>query len=264
MADKHAAGTFCWVDLMTSDRDAGGKFYSDVLGWSYQETPMPGDMPGTYKMIQNADAALGGMNNISDEQKSMGVPPHWNAYVAVDNVDATVAKCKELGGKAMMEGFDIPDTGRMAVLADPTGATFSIWQNTSQHAGSGQTLGTVGAPCWAELVTDNIDAAGSFYSALFDWAPEASKIPDVKYTTFKRGETSAAGMLAKSEQMGPMPNAWVVYWLVADCDETVKKIEANGGKTFFPPRDIPSVGRFTWMADPQGAVSGVIKMEMGG
>ena len=67
------------------------------------------------------------------DEKQMGVPPHWNSYVTVANVDEAAKKAQSLGGKVLAPPFDVMDAGRMAVLQDPTGAVFQVWQAETQH-----------------------------------------------------------------------------------------------------------------------------------
>ncbi len=119
------AGQHCWLDLMTSDLEGAKGFYGELLGWGFKEAPMPGGAPGVYTMATLGDGELGGLSEINAEQKAMGMPPNWSVYTLVKDVDTTTAAAKEAGGGAMVEPFDIPDTGRMAVLAGPGGGNIA-------------------------------------------------------------------------------------------------------------------------------------------
>ena len=105
------------------------------------------------------------------EEQQMGVPPHWNAYVTVANVDEAAKKAESLGAKVLAPPFDVMDYGRMAVLQDPTGAVFQVWQ-AKTHIGA-QILNEPGALCWTELSTRDTKAAEAFYTKLFGWTREA-------------------------------------------------------------------------------------------
>jgi predicted enzyme related to lactoylglutathione lyase len=113
-------GLFVWYEHLTRDVQAAIAFYSDVVGWKTQ----PFGEGGDYIMWVGSQGPLGGVMTLPDEAAKMGAPPHWTAYVEVDDVDATVALTKKLGGKVWKESTDIPDVGRFAVIADPQGASF--------------------------------------------------------------------------------------------------------------------------------------------
>ena len=114
------AGAFSWNELMTTDPAAAAAFYSALFGWSVKE--MGAEMGG-YRVVNVGDTGVGGIMKCPEGQP---IPPHWGAYVTVDNVEQTIAKCNELGGKVMMPPTDIPNVGRMAVLQDPQGAVVSV------------------------------------------------------------------------------------------------------------------------------------------
>ena len=115
------------------------------------------------------------------------------------------------------------------------------------------------ALCWNELYTRDAARARTFYTGLFGWR---TKEDPGGYTEWQRGETSVGGMLAIQPEWGPMPPHWLPYFAVDDCDATVAKVGQLGGSTMMPPRDIPKVGRFAIVRDPQGAAFAVIKVVM--
>ncbi len=114
-------GAFSWCELMTTDAAAAEAFYNRVFGWVLEDTPIP-DMP--YKTIKVGDRQVGGMMPIPPGAQTM--PPAWGLYITVDDVEASVKLVEELGGKVLMPPIDIPDVGRMSVVQDPQGASFSI------------------------------------------------------------------------------------------------------------------------------------------
>jgi predicted enzyme related to lactoylglutathione lyase len=113
-------GTFYWNELMTRDVDGAKKFYADTLGWSYDAMPMPGG-GGTYWLAMMDGEPVGGILDISAPDFGQ-VPESWMSYIAVDDVDARVAKAVKAGAKLMKPVFDVPGVGRIAILMQPDGA----------------------------------------------------------------------------------------------------------------------------------------------
>jgi predicted enzyme related to lactoylglutathione lyase len=111
-------GNFCWNELMTRDADKAKKFYGGSIGWTFDAMPMPN---GTYWVAKMGDTAVGGIFPMSGPDFE-GVPEHWMAYLAVDDVDARLKKAVAAGAKVMREPFDIPTVGRIAILQEPGGA----------------------------------------------------------------------------------------------------------------------------------------------
>jgi len=133
MVDKHAPGSFCWAELGTTDSKAAKAFYGALFGWTPNDNPMGPDQ--VYTMLEIGGKAVGAMYQLDKNMREMGIPPHWMLYVAVANTDETAARVPALGGKVMKEPFDVFDAGRMAVIQDPTGAVFCLWQaNISERS----------------------------------------------------------------------------------------------------------------------------------
>src|ERR1700676_1881559 len=163
--DKHAPGDFCWIELATTDQNAAKKFYSSLFGWVANDMPMGPDSFYTIFRLQAKDCAAG--YTMGADERGQGVPSHWNLYIAVDNADAAADKAASLGAKVLAPAFDVFDAGRMAVLEDPTGAIFTVWQAT-RNTGIG-IIGEPGAFCWADLSTSDTGRAQKFYADLFGW-----------------------------------------------------------------------------------------------
>jgi uncharacterized protein len=250
---EHAPGTFCWIELATTDGPAAKKFYSELFGWEGQDNPIGPGM--VYTMLKLDGKDVGALYQKGDEMKQ--VPTHWASYIAVTSADETAAKAKSLGGTVVQEPFDVMEHGRMAVIADPTGAHFCIWQ-PKQHKGVGiknenNTL------CWNELLTNDTERAKDFYTKLFGWKSKTDA-GETPYTEWINGEDHIGGMMQIQPFMGPMPPNWGIYIAVDDCDGKVAKAQSLGARTYVPPTDIPNVGRFAVLADPQGAVFNIIKL----
>jgi hypothetical protein len=255
---QHAPGTFCWPEITAVDQNEAKKFYSTLFGWTYNDTPMGPDA-GVYTIFQKDGKDCAALTQMSQPMRGQGVPPHWGSYVAVADVDESTKKAVTLGATAMMEPFDVMQSGRMSVLRDPAGAVISLWQGRDTIGV--QILDEPGALAWTELLTTDTDKALAFYSKLFNWKIAEMTMGPMTYTIFKRPDgAQAGGMMAAPAEM-QMPSNWLSYIQVENCDATVAKAKELGGKVFVEPNDVPAVGRFAVLADSQGAMFGVYQPE---
>lgn len=253
----HAPGTFCWIDLSTTDAEAAKKFYTELFGWTVTDVPAG---EGTYTMLQKDGNLVGALYQQNPQQAAMKAPSHWLSYVSVVNVDDTARKAQELGANVVMSPMDVMDVGRMAVIQDPTKAMIAFWQ-PGKHIGA-QMVGQPGSLVWNELMTDDTGKAETFYKRLLGWNPEKQNMGGMDYTVFKNGDKGAGGMMETSGDWKSVPPHWLVYFAVDDCDGRTKKANDMGATTVVPAMDIPTVGRFSVVADPQGAMFGMLKPEM--
>ena len=255
---SYAPGTFCWVELGTTDGEAAKKFYTELFGWDFTDNPIGPDM--VYTMLKLNGKDVGALYKMTPEMTTQGIPPHWLSYVSVTSADETATKAKEAGGTVTKDPFDVFTVGRMAVIQDPTGATFALWQ-----AGTHKGAGVVNVPnsfCWNELATTDTEKAGDFYTKLFGWGKKVQQMGPMTYTSFTNGDRPAGGMYKPTPEMGNIPPHWLVYFAVDDTDAKVKKAQELGAKTIAPPVDIPDTGRFAILQDPQGAAFAIIKLTM--
>jgi predicted enzyme related to lactoylglutathione lyase len=252
--DSHAVGSFCWFELGTTDQNAAKTFYSSLFGWAPNDSPMgQGHVYTTFSLDSRPCAAA---YTITPEMSQQGVPPHWMIYVAVDRADDTASKATELGGKVVMAPFDVMDLGRMAVIQDPAGATFSIWQAKSVK-GTGIT-GEPGTFCWGELSTSDVPGAQAFYSGLFGWKIAPGQI-DESYLHVENGSAMIGGIPPSKYRNPNVPPHWVSYFFVTDCDATATKAKELGANILFGPETMEKVGRLAYIADPQGAVFAIFQ-----
>lgn len=253
--DKFAPGSFCWAEMGTKDVPAAKKFYGELLGWSFDDVPMGPGAVYTMAKVKGLDVCA--MYTQQAEQKD--VPPNWATYVAVENVDAAVKKATDLGAKVIAPAFDVMESGRMAVLQDPTGAFVSLWQG-KKHLGA-SLVGEPSAMCWNELWTRDTDAATKFYSGLFGWKTKVGDNDPMQYIHLQLGTQDIGGMMKMTPDMGHAPPNWLVYFAVADVKASAAKATAMGAKTFVPPMHIPGTGTFSVIGDPQGAVFAIFTSE---
>ena len=257
---KHEIGMFSWADLATSDSEAAGAFYKQILGWTSNDMPTD-DQGGVYSMLLKDGKDAAALYDMGPAMKEQGVPPHWTAYFTVANADETAAKAKGLGATLLQEPMDVFNAGRMAVIRDPEGASFAIWQ-PKENIGA-EVFGEPGALVWSELYTNDPNAQASFYNQLFGWtALDATASAGNPYVLFQQGGGEVAGMIKIPEEWGAVPPNWSVYFGVDDCDGTVEKAVKLGGSLTMPAADIPNIGRFALLSDPQGAHFYILQMAM--
>lgn len=247
--DKHAPGSFCWIELATTDQNAAKQFYTSLFGWTVEDFPMGPE--GSYSMFSLQGRTAGAAYTLRADDRQQGVPPHWMLYIDTDDADDSVQRTVSAGGKALSPAFDVMTFGRMAALQDPTGAIFSVWQPKS-HIGTGIT-GVDGTLCWADLMTGDAEAAKKFYSAVFGWQLTPGEKDPSGYLHIKNGEQYIGGVPPGALRPG-MHAHWLAYFLVSDCDASTTKATQLGAKVYMPPTSMEGVGRWSVIADPQGAV----------
>jgi predicted enzyme related to lactoylglutathione lyase len=253
----HAIGTFCWPELSTSDPLAAKKFYSTMFGWQTKDTDM--GPQGVYTIFTLDGKDVSACYKMDAKQAQTGMPPYWGTYISVENADAAVAKAKTLGGTVMMEPFDVMEHGRMAVITDPQGATFCVWQAKTnigvQVHGEPNSLG------WTQLNAKDTGVAKKFYTELIGWKVQEDAMPGEmgggSYTTWLKADGPAGGMMAMPPG-APAPSHWLPYFAVTNVDTSAQNAGSLGAKTYVPPTDIPGTGRFAVLADPQGATFAVV------
>ncbi len=256
--EKHAHGCFCWPELSTTDSKGAKEFYSGLFGWASEDMPMGPDSVYTVLKLQGLE--LGAMYEMEAARREMKIPPHWLLYVSVDDVDAITAKARELGAEVLAGPLDVSTAGRMTMFRDPQGAALAAWQ-ANENIGA-RLAGVAGTLCWAELATNDVGASKSFYTALFGWAAKASNMPGMPYTEWMAGGQPAGGMIEMDEKWQGVPPHWMPYFQVDDCDASAEKAKQLGGNVCVPPTDIPGVGRFAVLNDPQGAFFSIVRLNM--
>jgi predicted enzyme related to lactoylglutathione lyase len=253
--DQHPAGSFCWIELHASDQNAAKSFYSSLFGWEAHDMPMGPDDFYTMFKLQGRDAAAG--CTLRPDERSQSVPPYWMIYITVDKVDAAVTKAQQLGGKILAPAFDVMDAGRMAVIQDPTGAVFCPWQpNKSNGIGIAHVAGTL---CWADLSTPDPKRAADFYSGLLGWQFITDPKDPSGYLHIKNGEHFIGGIPPAASRQPGVPPHWLAYFSVDDVDASAAKAKQMGANLYLAPMTMEGVGRFSVIADPQGAVFAIFK-----
>ena len=283
--DGYPAGVPCWVDTGQPDPEAAVEFYGGLFGWEFEDR-MPADSPGRYFVAQlrGRDVAA-----VGSQPEQAPPTPGWNTYVWVDSADDTTAKVKAAGGNALMEPFDVLDAGRMAVLTDPEGAVFCVWQ-AKEHKGA-QLVNEPGTWNFSELNTRDPEGAKAFYGTVFGWEAETldygegqttmwrlpgygdfleRRDPDLRRRMAADGapegfEDAVAWLIPMTSDQYPddVPPHWNVTFAVDDADAVADRAAKLGGQVRVPPFDAPFV-RMTVVSDPQGAAFTASKYVPGG
>lgn len=250
MTASKAESKFVWCEYVGGDAAKAQGFFGEVLHWGTQAAPMP---QGVYTMISIGGRTIGGYSNPPGAKPG----PTWLSHLLVTDARATAAKITELGGKVLKAPFAVGDFGTMAVVTDPHGGAFALWQPAKVEA---EAEPVDGAFCWSELYSVDPAASVAFYVAIGGFTAEAMDMPGMgAYHVLKTGDVPRAGILAR--QMPEQPHAWLPYVQVANADKTHERAKQLGGTSLVPPTTVPTVGRFAIFVDPQGAPLGILQPE---
>ena len=239
--DRHEQGTFSWTDLSTPDAEASKAFYGGLFDWEFEDNPIPEG--GVYVMAKLGGRSAAAMFESTERH------PAWASYVTVDDADAITERARELGANVISEPFDVMDVGRMAILQDPPGAVFCVWQPGSSIGA--EVVNGPGALSLNQLNTTDPEAAKRFYTDLFGWRFEEMQGGPGPYSGIYRGERVNGGMMPLPPGQ-PAPPHWLVYFGIDDIDAAAEKIASSGGRVFVEKMDVPG-GQILVAQDPQGA-----------
>jgi predicted enzyme related to lactoylglutathione lyase len=239
-------GKFVWHEQVSDNPQQAESFYTQLFGWG-TEVFMPGEID--YTAISSGGATHGGFSQAMEGAP----PPHWLGHIQVDNLDETIEKAKKEGGKLAAGPFDMSGVGRMGILVDPQGAFVAAYQP------EGEGTPSEGVFVWDELGTTDVDGAQRFYEQVFGWTAKDMGEDFGGYRIFHRGDDQIGGLMANQDPS--IPAIWTPYVGVDDTDAMCKKATELGAGVIVEPMDVPTVGRFAILKDPQGAVFGIIKGE---
>lgn len=266
MEATYQTGVPCWVDTLQPDLQGALDFYGHLFGWEFVGPgPMPGGGDGRYFVARFRGREVAG---IGAQPPGGAGTPTWDTHIQIASADATADKVKRAGGKIVVAPFDVLPAGRMAVLADPMGASFCAWEARKRKGA--QLVDEPGTWSMSALTTGDLQSAEKFYGEVFGWKTSAAG-----QVTLWRLEGYFGGL---PEQQMPRdtvammvpftddqarkgtPSRWGVTFWVHDVDSTADEAARRHGKIVTPPFDLPSFPDFRQavLADPAGAVFSVV------
>ncbi|MCL8025676.1 VOC family protein [Nocardioides bruguierae] len=238
-------GAPTWIELFTTGADEAATFYADLFGWTVGEASS--DFGGYRMLLLDGEPICGLMPH---DGSDAGAPNAWTVYLATPDVDATLAKVTETGCPVLMGPVDIADLGRMAMVLDPSGAAFGLWQ-AGTFAGFSR-VAEPGAPGWFETLTKDYPMTVAFYRDVIGWpAHTMADTDEFRYTTHGKDEAAAAGIMDASAFLIDQTSRWQFYLVVEDADATVARALELGGSEEQPAEDTP-YGRIGSLLDPNG------------
>jgi uncharacterized protein len=267
--DGYIPGVPCWVDTTQPDPEAALAFYEGVFGWKFENVLPPG-APGSYHI---ARIAGGDVAAVSSQPDGASAGAAWNTYIWVDSADEAAERAWQAGGRVLVEPFDISESGRSAVIADPEGATFRVWQ-PGAHRGA-RIVNEPGTLNFNGLATRDRESAESFYRSVFGWEvldlgaggtmwmlPGYGEFLERSEPRLRERQAEAgapegfadvvATLEAIAEDQPDLAPHWSVTFAVADADAAAERAVELGGQVLAGPFDAPWV-RMAVLADPQGA-----------
>ncbi len=248
MSEHH--GRFVWYELLTTDVKAAEAFYGRVVGWRARDASTPG-VPYTLWSAGKRDVA--GLMILPEEGRQKGAAPRWVGYVAVDDIDATVAQIRQLGGSVYVPPTD-SNIGRISVIADPQTATFALVSGLKTGGEPPPSRDEPGQIGWHELFAADHVKAFAFYREIFGWrkvAPQAGSMAG--YQPFACGGLTIGGMFTKLPHQAPVPY-WLYYVEVDDLAAALGRVQAAGGRLFEGPFELLDDMSIARCIDPQGAI----------
>jgi predicted enzyme related to lactoylglutathione lyase len=266
--ETYPAGVPCWVETLQPDPRAALDFYGQLLGWEFGDPgPMPGALRGEYYVARVKGRDVAGIGSLPD----LGGPavPLWNTYIRVESANEAVATAQAAGGKLLIGPLEALPAGRLAVLVDPVGAAFCVWEARGREGAQ-----LVNEPrTWAmsSLHTTDAESAKAFYGSVFGWHPEAIGSPETQMILWRLpgyvGEETqqpiprdvAAVMAPTGDAAAPIPPHWNVNFYVDGVDATVAHATSLGGQVIVPPLDTPGF-RSAALTDPQGAAFSISQL----
>ena len=253
---RHEEGTFSYGDLSTSDLEAATTFYVDLFGWKYDDAPMSDEPNDIYRMFTRNGDVVCAVSKQRAEQAQAGIPPMWNVYFTVADVDLKAKEAEAAGGGVLMPPFDVFDSGRMTVVADPSGGVICLWQ--PKESIGAYVMHEANTLDWPEGGSTDVSKARAFYEQVLGWTSEDMDMGEgKKYTIFSVGDDNVAGMM---ESQMPM-SYWSLYFQVDDCKGMTEKARSLGAQVMLDADYAEGVGSFSILSDPQGAMFGMIEPE---
>jgi len=248
-------GDYIWYELMTPDPEGSKAFYDAVVGWNIGKAE---EAYNGYRMIGTDGGFAGGVLPLNAEMQQHGARPTWLGYIHVTDVDQSIKSIEQAGGKALMPATDIPNVGRIAMVADPQGAPFYVMKPIPPEGRENEpstvfSPGKDGRCSWNELSTSDPVAARRFYGEQFGWTSD--EFMDMgEHGEYRFFDHHGVRLGAVSGMMNQDQNPhWRYYFRVPSVSKAKETAEAKGGKVVMGPMEVPGGDHIIIGFDPQGA-----------
>ena len=256
----NAHGDFIWYELLTTDADAAEAFYRDVVGWNVEDSGQEGV---DYRILMADGEGVGGLMQLTQDMTDQGARPVWLGYIGVEDVDATVAAIVDSGGSERMPAMDIPDVGRIAMVADPQGVPFYVMRGTSEGSSTAFSPTAPGHCAWNELTTRDVAQGLDFYGRHFGWQKgDVMPMGDMGDYQLLEHNGTMIGAMSPYIAEGGAP-IWTYYFQVPDIDVAMARISAGGGQLLHGPHQVPGDDWIVIGVDPQSAMFALVGARQG-
>jgi predicted enzyme related to lactoylglutathione lyase len=254
---EHHAGKVIWVDLLTPDIAAAKQFYAGLFGWTFQDIKT-GD--SNYAIASLGGRPVGGLfqrkASRSEDRRSA-----WLGFIAVTDVDGAEKNAVAHGAKLLKEPRTYAQRGRQAVLADPEGAVFAMLASSSGDPAD--ELADPGEWIWSSVHVNDPDKEAAFYQTVFGYdvfdADSDAKSDSVILSSDDFARASVNALPKDMDTTHPRHPHWLNFVRVTDADSAAAKAVALGGRVLLQPRPDKHGGKLAIIADPAGAVFGVME-----
>ena len=248
--ERTKTGEFNWIDISAKDLEAQSAFYTGLFNW------VPVDVPfgegETYRTFYKDGHLVTGISQLAPDLVAAGVPTAWNSYIAAADVDATVAKALELGANVAIPPMDVPGSGRMAAIQDPTGASIFFWK--AEAPDEGRAYFGPGLLAWNDLNTRDPLKAQEFYSALLGWDFKAREGSAMPYWVIEVDGQGQGGVMPMPAMVpAETPSFWMPYFGTVDISADIAKATELGGSVLVAPTVVEGAVSFAVLTDPMGA-----------
>lgn len=260
----HDRGAFIWYELMTDDAAGAKAFYDAVVGWDIDAGNSAPEGSMDYRMIKRSDGGFaGGVLVLTPDMLANGARPGWFGYVHVPDVDQAAQTVVDAGGPIHMGPQDMPGVGRIAMVADPQGATLYLMTPTpppDNPDAKSDVFDYAKAQHfrWNELWTSDQQAAVTLYTELFGWTQEgAMPMGPMGDYLFIQHDGVGIGAIGRAQPDGEGPR-WQHFVGVDDIDRACTAVTEGGGKLLGEPQQIPGGEYSVYAHDPRGATIGLV------
>jgi uncharacterized protein len=251
--DSYPAGVPCWVETLQRDRQAAQSFYSSLFGWKILVSE-----EDDYAVARVRGRDVAGIAGAPDEDRQA-----WVTHIRVDDCDTAVAAASQAGATVLRQPVTAEPAGRFAVLIDPVGAMFCVWEAEVREGA--QLVNEPGAWSMSALQTGDPRSAIAFYNTVFGWeAQTAGPVTLWRLPGYVGGEPQQPvprDVVAVLLSDDASPSRWSVDFWVSDLDATAARALDLRGRILVEPHDRPPM-RSALLADPAGVTFSVSQVKL--